>query len=315
MRMAAHWRLPEDESHHETESQAMFKRILAIVRGNDAEQRAVQRAALCAGRITELELLDVVHEPMLDGYMGNSAIYEPLRARVVGERNERVQELVAALRARDIEASGTAVWDHPLDEVIAKRLRTHHFDLVVIAPVEGPGGALSSSDWRVVTTCTVPVLVVKHPADANYRNIVAAVDPSHAHAKPAELDLAVLEQAHKFQTQTRAKLAVVHCYTPIENLAADLTVLAAHTPGCEARQRALAELMKKAAISASTVQVVSGAAHEVLKRMADRCEADLIVMGALARGRLKDWLIGSTAERVLHGGRADVLAVKPDQLR
>lgn len=45
--------------------------------------------------------------------------------------------------------------------------------------------------------------------------------------------------------------------------------------------------------------------------MAERGEADVIVMGVLARGRVKDWLIGSTAERVLHRTRVDVLAVNP----
>jgi nucleotide-binding universal stress UspA family protein len=34
-------------------------------------------------------------------------------------------------------------------------------------------------------------------------------------------------------------------------------------------------------------------------------------MGALARGRIEEWLIGSTAERVLVGSVADVLTVKP----
>ena len=49
--------------------------------------------------------------------------------------------------------------------------------------------------------------------------------------------------------------------------------------------------------------------------MAERGEADLIVMGALARGRFEEWLIGSTAERVLIGSVADVLAVKPARER
>jgi nucleotide-binding universal stress UspA family protein len=49
----------------------------------------------------------------------------------------------------------------------------------------------------------------------------------------------------------------------------------------------------------------------VLQRMAERGDADLIVMGALARGRVKDFLIGSTAERLLHHARVDVMAVHP----
>jgi nucleotide-binding universal stress UspA family protein len=38
-------------------------------------------------------------------------------------------------------------------------------------------------------------------------------------------------------------------------------------------------------------------------------------MGALARGRLEEWLVGSTAERVLIGSAADVLVVKPSRER
>jgi nucleotide-binding universal stress UspA family protein len=47
-----------------------------------------------------------------------------------------------------------------------------------------------------------------------------------------------------------------------------------------------------------------------LRQMAERGEVDLIVMGALARGRFEEWFIGSTAERVLNGSAADVLAIK-----
>jgi nucleotide-binding universal stress UspA family protein len=53
----------------------------------------------------------------------------------------------------------------------------------------------------------------------------------------------------------------------------------------------------------------------VIKKLVAGGEADVVVMGVLARGRIKDWLIGSTAERVLHGVPVDVLAVKPLQLR
>ena len=99
----------------------MFRKILVLVRGADPAQPAVQRAALLAGRTTRVALLDLVHEPMLDSYMGNSAIYEPLRTRVVAERAEQVQQLVAALHERGLDAEGKAVWGHPLDEAVARR--------------------------------------------------------------------------------------------------------------------------------------------------------------------------------------------------
>ena len=118
----------------------MFRKMLVLVRGADPAQPAVQRAALLAGRTTSLALLDVVHEPMLDSYMGNSAIYEPLRTRVVAERAEQVQQLVAALQERGLDAEGKAVWDHPLDEAVAEEVRSQNADLVIIAPGFGRRG-------------------------------------------------------------------------------------------------------------------------------------------------------------------------------
>jgi universal stress protein E len=260
-------------------------------------------------------LLDVVHEPMLDAYMGNTAIYEPLRARVVAERVERMKDLVAALRQRGLEVTGKAVWDHPLDEAVAKEVRACGADLVVIAPAGSDGVGLSHGDWRLITTCPAPVLVVQGAADRSYRHIVAAVDPFHAHSKPVDLDLAILARARELQAQTGATLSAIHCFTPFEYFGADLTTPPSHTPAEDARRAELETLLRKSGVPTSLARLEIGATHDMLKRLAERGEADVVVMGALARGRIKDWFIGSTAERVLHGARVDVLAVKPDSVR
>jgi universal stress protein E len=287
----------------------MFRKILVLVHGNDAGQPAVQRAALCASGITELALLDVIHEPMLDGYMGNMVIYEPLRARIVAERAERMRALVAALRERGLDVTGKAVWGHPLDEVVAKETRAQSADLVVITPHDGTG--LSHSNWRVVSTCPAPVLVVKAAVDGKYRHIVAAVDPFHSRAKPPELDLAILAQARELQSQAGATLSAIHCFTPLEYFGSPLKNPTSHTSGADGRLEQLQALLRNSDLQASAAHLAIGPTHDVLTRLAERGEADVIVMGVLARGRIKDWLIGSTAERVLHGARVDVLAVKP----
>ena len=85
---------------------------------------------------------------MLDSYMGNSAIYEPLRTRVVAERAEQVQQLVAALHERGLDVEGKAVWDHPLDEAVAREVHAQNADLVIIAPGrKAPGSPTTSGAW------------------------------------------------------------------------------------------------------------------------------------------------------------------------
>ena len=50
---------------------------------------------------------------------------------------------------------------------------------------------------------------------------------------------------------------------------------------------------------------------EVLPRMAEGLGADVVVMGAVSRSRVRELFVGSTAERVLDRVGCDVLVVKP----
>ena len=65
------------------------------------------------------------------------------------------------------------------------------------------------------------------------------------------------------------------------------------------------------ACSRVAAKLLSGPPHTVLTDMQKRGEADLVVMGAIARGRIAELVLGNTAERVLHYGTGDVLVVTP----
>jgi universal stress protein E len=282
----------------------MFKNILVLPRSGDPKQPAMRRARDCATAHTKLRIFDVVYEPLIDGYLGNRQIYEPLRSRVLLERQERVDALAKSLRTEGLTGSAKAVWDHPLEEAVARELELEAADLVVTAADTQAG--LSQSDWRLLSRSPAPVLFVKSSGERRYRHIVAAVDPFHAHAKPAELDAEILANAKNLQALTGASVTVLHCYTPIEFFGTDIAPpAAAFAPDPSAVRR----LAASAGFPESTARVATGAPHVVLLEMLERGEADLVVMGALARGRVKDFLIGSTAERLLQHARHDLLAV------
>jgi universal stress protein E len=260
-------------------------------------------------------VLDVVHEPLLDGYLGNAVVYEPLRQRALAERRGHADALAASLSRRGVQCVGKAVWAARREDALAEHARSERVDLVVTAPLGGGRGGLSGSDWRLLATSPAPVLMVKEPAACQYRNIVAAVDPFHAHAKPAALDREILAVASRLEAQTSAALTVLHCYTAPGHFSADArdagnahSATAADGIGAE-RRRALADLLREAGLPESLALVVPGAPQAVIEQMVDAGEADVIVMGALARGRIQEWLIGNTAERVLHRTAVDVLAV------
>lgn len=298
----------------------MFSKILVLADGDDPNQPALRRSLQCVDESGEIEVFSAVYEPMLEGYLGNKEIYEPLRSRVVRERRDSMAALARAAEGWGVRAGSNAVWAHPLSRAVADEVAAKGIKLVVARPAElqhgasSAGSGLSHSVWQLVTGCPVPMLVVKSDGQAPYRRIVAAVDPFHTHAKPAALDAEIVRVAKTLQSQTGGTLTVLHCYAPLSYFGTDLGPLPTQEASLTAaREEAMRALCAEAGVPPTAIRLVAGAPHTVLGDLQQSGEADLIVMGALARGRLAEFLIGSTAERVLHHGRGDVLVVKAAQ--
>jgi universal stress protein E len=290
----------------------MFKNILVLVGNDDPNQPTVRRALRCADDDASIEVFEAVYVPALEGYLGRREIYEPLRKRLVEERRERAASLARAIEGWGVRSCASVVWDHPLHAAVAKEVASRGIDLVVTAPLDGHVGGLAHRDWQLVMTCPAPVLIVKTDGETPYRTIVAAVDPFHAHAKPAALDADILRLAKIVRASTGARLTALHCGTPPAYFGAHPGGPPPEEPSpLESRRETLYALVDEAGVERTAARLVEGAPPEVLQAMAAGGEADLIVMGALARGRLREAVIGHTAERVLHRATADVLIVKP----
>ncbi|HEY3516997.1 MAG TPA: universal stress protein [Gammaproteobacteria bacterium] len=296
----------------------MFNKVLVLTDGADPRQPALRRAVECVAHGGEIEIFAIVYEPMLEGYLGNKEIYEPLRRRILDERRDRAAALARAVESEGVRASSKAVWSHPMHAAVAAEVDASGIDLVVAAPAnlhQGGGsrdGGLSHGDWQVVTSSRAPLLIVKSDGRTPYRSIVAAVDPFHAHAKPAALDRDILRVAKEVQQRARAKLAALHCYFAVEYFGADLARIAPSDPRLvDARLEAVRALCAETGIPVDAARLVAGAPSSALTDMQRRGEADLVVMGGLARGRFAELVLGNTAERVLHYGDGDVLVVAP----
>lgn len=294
----------------------MYKRILLLPEADGIDQPAVQRVLTLAGVSTAVEVFEIVHEPHLEGYFGHPEIYESLRGRLVAERLARAEGISAQLAARGLTASAAAVWDAPRHEALVRHVSAFGADLVVTTIGSGPGGALTHADWRTIAACPVPMLIVRSDGRLPYRSVTAAVDPFHAHGKPAELDTAILEHGRALRAQTGASLTIVHAYLPLSEFLHQshlerVQAREADAAIAQSRRDALQQVIADAGLPAEAARLAAGKAEAVLADLAERGDADLLVIGAWSRGRLRELFLGSTAERVLERARTDVLVVKP----
>lgn len=225
-----------------------------------------------------------------------------------------LEGLAQPLRAAGLDVS-TAARDAPTADALLDEAADFGADLLVHGTARGR--RFADADWRIVRDAPCPVLFTQGAPPSGYRQALAAVDPLHAHDKPAALDDALVGAAQALVDPAGGQLHLLHCHLPPQ-------YVPMRAPGAGARgalhpedrplevlRLALQQLAQRHGIAADNVYLEPGDAREGILDMAGRLGADLVVMGAVSRSRLKRLLIGSTTEAVLDRLPCDVLAVKP----
>jgi len=300
------------------------QKILVVVDPTASEQPAVtQGLALCRFLDCDLELLICHYDSQFAGRDFLVATErEALREQSLRHQLGYLNSLRETLAASDIKVTTRAVWDKPLaDAIVRVALReeprlvlkdTHHHSSIART-------LFTITDWQLIRALPTPLWLVKNPPlqDAV---VLAAVDPSHEHDKPASLDKAVLQQAREMVGGAQERLHVYHGYDALADIAKAGAFSLAPTPVPVAEinarvktehEQAFAILIAGQDLPPAQAHVLPGTAAEVLPALARELHAGLLVMGAIARGPWDRVAVGSTAERVLDQLPCDVLIVKP----
>lgn len=297
-------------------------RILVAVKDPWARSLpAVTKAAQIAqatGAALELyhSISDAIYINTLVGAgLDGGPLEEAARERYV----KRLEAVAAPLRRRGLRVRTAAVWDHPIYEAIVRRAEATRADLVVaerhatrhVAP-----WLLRFTDWELLRLSPVPVLLVKSPRAYRRPVILAALDPSHAFAKPSGLDGGILKQARAVNAALRGRLHVVHAYAPMaisylgagQDAVSTFDRVEKHTRAQAAT--GLKRLLRGTRIPPARRHLVASHPIDAIHAVARAIDSAIVVMGAVSRSGLKRAFIGNTAERVLDQLSCDVLVVK-----
>ena len=166
---------------------------------------------------------------------------------------------------------------------------------------------MRSQDWELIRECPVPLLLASERPWSDERRLLVAVDPVHERDKPAELDAALLAAAGNLDAQLFGTLHVAHVFDPEAVPPRFRDAVRDHH-----RQR-LRELVEPLGLPEEAVHYREDHVPTGLMKLTEELGIDLLVTGAVKRGRLERILVGATAERVLDLVACDVLTVKPGQ--
>jgi len=305
-----------------------IRRILFAVKNPDSRKHAgIDKAIDIAKRMgASLELFHAISAPLfldLQPLTGTSTA--EVKREVLQQRLRRLNAHVTRANVRGVDVTCKVQWDYPPHEAIVRRARRSGADLIIAECHQGSRlkpWLMHLTDWELLRTSPVPVLLFKNTRSYLRPTILAAVDPSHQHSKPAQLDAAIVTLGERVAELLSGTLHTVHANNP------PVFGLTLGDPGLDAATLAVTyEQQKrkdsadfkafadKAGVSRARRHELDGDPVYAIPKVARSIRAQLVVMGAVSRTGLKRVFIGNTAERVLHDLPCDVLVVKPPRFK
>ncbi len=235
--------------------------------------------------------------------------YTKLRQEYIDRLTATMEELVADLCADGYNITCEVGWAHPRYELIVKLAQEFNAD-VLVQHCRAYGTVkhlhLTHDSWELVRHCPVPLLLVKDQDWADNVILMAAVDPLHSHNKPLQLDAKIIESAQAIAGVTGGDCHIVHAYAESARPFAPAGKIK------EEHEAAFNELMAEHDIDAAHQHLIDESPIDALQHYGEKINSDLVVMGAISRSRIRDALVGSTAENVLDYIKTDILIVKPN---
>jgi len=302
-----------------------IRRILVAIKDPAARVLpAVNKAAQIAkGLKAQLTLFHDIATPLYaEALRGRDVDLKSWQREVQTLRREQLEKVAARVRKHGIDVDVAADWDFPPYEAIIRKAQRISADMLVVENHHGTGRhparwLLAYTDWELLRMCPIPVLLVKNRRLYHRPRVLAAVDPSHAHAKPSHLDRQILRAGAQLVHALHGELHALHALLPALPIVpampdGPLLDIGAEREELESMARdKLARAVEGFDVKRSHCHLVEGRPNDVIPRTAKRERCSIVAMGVVSRSGLKRFFIGNTAEFVMDAVTADILVVKP----
>jgi nucleotide-binding universal stress UspA family protein len=302
-----------------------FKKILLVYddteKGKSSLNRAVDLATRNKARLT---IIDVIEGIPQDSQMLIAALHpQEIIENAVKKQKNRLEQYIAPLLESGLNANAKVLVGKEFIEIIREVLRNDH-DLV-IKTARGKGGVrdilFGSTAMHLMRKCPCPTLVMKPERSQRYNRILAAVDVTPAAPKVSILNTKIMDLATSLTQLDESELHIIHAWDiPYEHLMRErVDTSPAEIEKWEKEagklpKRYLDDLLKKYALKKIKHQVhlLKGKASWLIPELVEKKRINLIVMGTLCRTGIPGFLIGNTAEKILHRVNCSVLTIKPE---
>ena len=305
-----------------------FNNILVVLNPENDKQYALARAVRLAQEQKSPNPVNItLFLAIYDLSYEMSALLSPeeraeMHRNVIEQRKLAIQPYIEKYDSDGINFSSTVVWHSNEAEAITTEVETHNYDLVVKytnAEESLKSLIVTPVDWQILRKCPTPILVVKDGDWKHQRRILVAVnvsdDENEAHSTfNDELVSLSMDLADSLD---RGNIHLVTAYPPTPiNMAIDLPEFSSGEYSSGLRGQYLLNmkaLRQKYGIDGDHTHVLEGFPEDVIPQVAEKLEAELVILGTIGRTGLSAAFLGNTAEHVISKLNCNLLAIKPSK--
>ncbi|MEW6992257.1 universal stress protein UspE [Colwelliaceae bacterium 6441] len=298
-----------------------YHQILAIIDPTTDDQKALKRAIELAkqtnANITAfLSIYDFSYEMTT---MLSSDEREVMRQSLINDRLEWLNELIQTIPHENLKIDTKVIWHNRPFEPIIEQVLHHGFDIVIKGTHQHDklkSVIFTPTDWHILRKCPCPVLLVKEHSWPMNGNIVAAINVGSDEEEHKSLNNKITEEAINLSRLIKANIHLVNSFpgTPV-NIAIEIPEFNAseyNESMLKHHQEAMMAHASKFEISKEHTHVEEGLPEDIIEKVSEELDAELVILGTIGRTGISAALIGNTAEHVIDNLNCDVLALKPD---
>ncbi|MEH6713793.1 MAG: universal stress protein UspE [Paraglaciecola polaris] len=299
-----------------------YQKILAVIDPEDDQQksllRAIEIAHITQAKITAfLPIYDLSYEMTT---MLSTDERENMRFAVIEDKSAWLADLVAPIeKASGLKIDLNVEWHNRAWESIICRVIKHDYDLIVKGTQLNDtlkAVIFTPTDWHIMRKSPVPVLLVKDHDWPTQGKVLAAVSVGVEDDDHTALNDCVTRTAKAFAELLSSEVHLVNAYpgTPV-NIAIEIPEFDPQVYSDSVKdhhKHAMSRHAQKHDIPERCSHIEQGLPEDVIPALADKIDAELVILGTVGRQGISGVLIGNTAEHVIDKLNCDVLAIKPD---
>jgi len=269
-----------------TKSQKLF----VVVDPNDTHHIALERAiiisSLIQGPKPKVHAFVAVDSDAVDTRSVNDNLFRDLTWFEQNIKNP----LASAGIEYSLEVSWSSEWQKSIMES-AKRFDADLIYLPVHAKTNTSRFSFSESKWELLKGAYCPVVLIRPNAKAQRKVIIAAVNFQALRDEQIALNKQIIAQA-KFYAETYD---------------ADLHVINGYLDSMTYPDRG--RLVNETGLPNDKIHVDNGYTSDVVSALAEKINADLIIMGTLGQNGMTKTRRGNTSERLIAAVDTDVMVI------